>query len=214
MAGIGYPVSQPGDIVAAVFSAGDGAPPNAHWAILLFLECNNTSTLGAGHGNVTATAAVYHVREGSSRGWVFETVRCVPEIQLGGGSGSGSGRCKVLVKIGSIKTIAFQDGSYITPTQALLHPTHRSHLKTLLVPLLQQIPMRVPPEDWVVETRFDCRVWFRAAVRALRAIGLVRCERVGLLEEECKECYREAGRRERRGYASGGVVRAVSIHGR
>ncbi|KAK7000299.1 hypothetical protein R3P38DRAFT_3617068 [Favolaschia claudopus] len=200
MAGIGYPISQPGDIVAAVFSTGDGAPP--HWAMLLFLECNST-----GLGN--ATAAVYHVREGA-RGWVFETVPCVPEIELGGGSGSG--RCKVLVKIGSIKTIAFQDGSYITPTQALLNRTHRNHLKTLLVPLLQQIPMRVPPEDRMLETRFDRRVWFRAAVRVLRASGLVRCERVGLLEEECKEYFREASRRERRGYA--GVVRAVSIHGR
>ncbi|KAK6971718.1 hypothetical protein R3P38DRAFT_3297822 [Favolaschia claudopus] len=212
MAGIGYPISQPGDIVAAVFSTGDGAPP--HWAILLFLECNNsTSGLGTGFTPVngmmqTATAAVYHVREGA-RGWVFETVPCVPEIELGG---SGSGRWKVLVKIGSIQRIAFQDGSYITPTQALLNRKHRNHLKTLLVPLLQQIPMRVPPEDRIVETRFDCRVWFRAAVRVLRASGLVRCEGVGLLEEECKEYYKEALRRERRGYA--GVVRAVSIHGR
>jgi hypothetical protein len=52
-----------------------------------------------------------------------------------------------------------------------------------LVEYVKDIPMTVPPVDYLREPRFNCRVWFREALRRLHKSELfVRCYNVDSLE--------------------------------
>jgi hypothetical protein len=52
---------------------------------------------------------------------------------------------------------------------------------------LRPIKIAVPVIDQAREPKFTCRVWFREAIRVLNNVGMLKCEDVDALKEECKE---------------------------
>ncbi|KAJ7862484.1 hypothetical protein B0H14DRAFT_2740207 [Mycena olivaceomarginata] len=51
---------------------------------------------------------------------------------------------------------------------------------------LEPVSMSIPVIDQAREPEFNCRVWFREAVRVLDQAGILQCQDVDALEAECK----------------------------
>ncbi|KAJ7862123.1 hypothetical protein B0H14DRAFT_3859340 [Mycena olivaceomarginata] len=58
--------------------------------------------------------------------------------------------------------------------------------KDILRDHLEPVSMSIPVIDQAREPEFNCRVWFRKAVRVLDQAGILQCRDVDALEAECK----------------------------
>lgn len=104
--------------------------------------------------------------------------------------GVGEGNTAIKLHVNNLTgDFAFDTGSYnllgsLTLCTLIKIGTRGQVSPAEIRAIVEAIPLEVPPADQATEKTFDCRVWFREAVRRLDANGILTCPDIDALEIE------------------------------